>query len=355
MPNLEDWTHALRQLEHHTVAQAYPLVFANYAITRGFSEAQVLAHTGLTLQQLQEPSARIPAAQHGVIVMNLLNLFQSEHIAIDIGLQSSLTKAGMIGFGLMSCATLREAINLGIRFLPTKVPFYAIDTSEDEHGLVCHIAEAFPLAPVRKFAIENFMVEVWRLFESLFNPMGQRDERSGIELWFDWPEPTYYAAYASSLPVCRFNAPSNQIRTPARWLDMRLPTANEATARWVVEQCEQEMQGLGYSGDWLARVKNLMLCRDGHYPSVDDMAQHLHMSPRTFKRRLALHHTNYTALLGEIIQRDAGMLLESTRLSIDEIAQRLGYQDRANFTRAFKKLTGRTPTEHRQWMGKLKP
>jgi YesN/AraC family two-component response regulator len=35
---------------------------------------------------------------------------------------------------------------------------------------------------------------------------------------------------------------------------------------------------------------------------------------------------------------------------VDEIAQRVGYQDRANFTRAFKKLTGKTPSEYREWV-----
>jgi AraC-like DNA-binding protein len=340
----------LRLLEQTTVAQAYPLFFVNYAVQRGYSAEQILEHSGLTLAQLQVPNSRIAAAQHGIIVMNLLALFQSEHIAIDMGLQSSLTKAGMIGFGLMSCATLREAIELGIRFLPTKVPFYTIDTSEDERTFVCHIREAMPLEPVRKFAIENFVIEVWRLFESLFNPMGSAREASGIELWFDWPEPHYYASYASSLPKCRFNAAGNQIRVPTDWLDLPLPTANASTAQMVIQQCEQELIALGLGDNLSGRVKNLLICRSGRYPQLEDMAETLHMSVRTLKRKLQNEGRSFTDLLGEVIQRDACLLLESTKLNVDEIAQRVGYQDRANFTRAFKKLTGKTPSEYREWV-----
>lgn len=340
----------LRLLEQTTVAQAYPLSFVNYAIQRGFHANQILENSRLTLAQLQVPNSRISAAQHGVIVMNLLALFQSEHVAIDIGLQSSLTKAGMIGFGLMSCATLREAIELGIRFLPTKVPFYTIDTSEDAHLFTCHIREAMPLEPVRKFAIENFVIEVWRLFESLFDPTGNQREASGIELWFDWPEPPYYAAFASSLPKCRFNAAGNQIRIPAKWLDLPLPTANTATAQMVIQQCEQELKALGLGDSFSDRVKNLMICRDGQYPQLEDMAATLHMSVRTLKRKLQTEGRSFSTLLGEVIQRDACLLLETTRLNVDEVAQRVGYQDRANFTRAFKKLTGKTPSEHREWV-----
>lgn len=340
----------LRLLEQTTVAQAYPLFFVNYAVQRGFSVDQVLQNTGLSLQQLQVPNGRIAAAQHGLVVMNLLRLFQSEHIAIDMGLQSSLTKAGMIGFGLMSCASLREAIELGIRYLPTKVPFYTIDTSEDERLLICHVREAMPLEPVRKFAIENFVIEVWRLFESLFNPVSHTVDTSGIELWFDWPEPAYYASFASSLPKCRFGAAGNQIRIPSRWLDLPLPTANPTTAQMVIQQCEQELVALGLADSLSARVKNLLICREGGYPQLEDMANTLHMSARTLKRKLQAEGRSFSDLLGEVVQRDACLLLETTRLTVDEIANRVGYQDRANFSRAFKKLTGKTPSEFREWV-----
>ncbi len=349
MAELKELVH-LKRLETTTVAQAYPLFFVNYAMQRGFTADQVLQGTGLEMAQLQVPNGRISAAQHGAIVMNLLALFQSEHIAIDIGLQSSLTKAGMIGFGLMSCASLREALELGIRFLPTKVPFYTIDAIEDGRTVICHIREAMPLYPVRKFAIENFMVEAWRLFESLFDPTGQSRTNSSAELWFDWPEPDYYASFASSLPKCRFNASGNQIRMPAKWLDLPLPTANASTAQRVIQQCEQELIALGLGDNLSGRVKNLLICRDGHYPKLEDMADTLHMSVRTLKRKLQQEGRHFTDLLGEVIERDACLLLETTHLTVDEVAERVGYQDRANFSRAFKKLTGRTPSDYREWI-----
>ena len=83
------------------------------------------------------------------------------------------------------------------------------------------------------------------------------------------------------------------------------------------------------------------------------MAETLHMSVRTLKRKLQTEGRSFTDLLGEVIQRDACLLLETTRLTVDEIAQRVGYQDRANFTRAFKKLTGKTPSEYRDWVASL--
>ncbi|HEX4843161.1 MAG TPA: helix-turn-helix transcriptional regulator, partial [Limnobacter sp.] len=84
--------------------------------------------------------------------------------------------------------------------------------------------------------------------------------------------------------------------------------------------------------------------------SVDDVAQSLHVSPRTLKRKLQAEGKHFTELLGEVVQRDACLLLETSRLTVDEIAARVGYQDRANFTRAFKKRAGKTPSEYRLWI-----
>ncbi len=65
------------------------------------------------------------------------------------------------------------------------------------------------------------------------------------------------------------------------------------------------------------------------------------------KRKLAQYGATYSALLDEIRLRDALRLLEGTRLPVDEIAARIGYTDRANFTRAFKRWTGVAPSERR--------
>ncbi|KIX53342.1 AraC family transcriptional regulator, partial [Burkholderia pseudomallei] len=107
-----------RQLNKATVSSAYALFMLMLAEERGIADADLLAHTGVTRTKLEEPNARITPLQQAAIVFNLLGMTNDPSIAIEIGLRSSLTKSGLIGFGLMSCATLGEAIQLGIRYLP---------------------------------------------------------------------------------------------------------------------------------------------------------------------------------------------------------------------------------------------
>ena len=71
------------------------------------------------------------------------------------------------------------------------------------------------------------------------------------------------------------------------------------------------------------------------------------MSSRTLKRRLQQVGLGYQQLLDEARKRDAIKLIQNTHLTIEQIAQHLGYTDAANFTRAFKKWTGDTPSRYR--------
>jgi|AGTN01.3.fsa_nt_gi AraC-type DNA-binding domain-containing proteins len=46
--------------------------------------------------------------------------------------------------------------------------------------------------------------------------------------------------------------------------------------------------------------------------------------------------------------REAKSLLEDTGCNINQIAEKLGYQNTESFIRMFKKLTNNTPTQYRE-------
>ena len=86
--------------------------------------------------------------------------------------------------------------------------------------------------------------------------------------------------------------------------------------------------------------------REG-YPSLEDISQRLNMTTRTLRRKLDEEGTNFKVLLEEAKRRDAIQLLDDRNLEIQRVATLLGYQDPANFTRAFRQWTGQTPSQYR--------
>ena len=101
--------------------------------------------------------------------------------------------------------------------------------------------------------------------------------------------------------------------------------------------------------DELVADAQLEIARDlRSIPSVPDLARRLGVSARTLTRRF-----KYAAGLSigdYVLQRrldEAQALLRRTNLAITEVAFAVGLTDPSNFTRAFKKQIGLTPTRYR--------
>ncbi|MEV4315240.1 helix-turn-helix domain-containing protein [Actinocrispum sp. NPDC049592] len=83
--------------------------------------------------------------------------------------------------------------------------------------------------------------------------------------------------------------------------------------------------------------------------SVDDMAAHLNVSPRTLARRFADQlGTSPGAWLLSRRVTEARTLLEETDLPVDAIANRVGLSSAVNLRRRFRALVGTTPGAYRR-------
>jgi AraC-like DNA-binding protein len=80
---------------------------------------------------------------------------------------------------------------------------------------------------------------------------------------------------------------------------------------------------------------------------VDDVARSLGMSKRTLARMLSDEGVNFTEVLQQL-QRDLAVrYLDDPQLHISKIAWLLGFQEVSAFTHAFKRWTGKTPSQMR--------
>lgn len=82
-------------------------------------------------------------------------------------------------------------------------------------------------------------------------------------------------------------------------------------------------------------------------PTLAAIAREMHASARTVQRRLSDAGTTHTRLVDEVRRQLAMRYIESPLLSITETAFLLGYEDERSFRRAFKKWTGKSPTQAR--------
>jgi AraC-like DNA-binding protein len=84
----------------------------------------------------------------------------------------------------------------------------------------------------------------------------------------------------------------------------------------------------------------------GH-ATQESIAKALNLSPRTLQRKLKEEGTTYKQLLDTTRRELAAQYVKESHLSVNEITFLLGFSEPANFSRAFKRWTGVSPSQYR--------
>lgn len=329
---------------------SYALYLLSLMLERGHAATDVLAGTDLTEAELNTPNRRIEGQQYGRMLANALRITGDPALAYELGLRSQLTQHGFVGFGLMSSATLEEAVALGQRYLHARAPLFDSHIEYQDDWVIVELTEAVSLGVLKSFTCDIVLVELCCLFNRLLSGQPSPGQWRS-EICVPYPEPAHYAAWRDRLPKFHFSQPSMQIRFPRQLLAHRIATANPATAQLAIAQCEQELADLAAANakdPWVAEILKRLIPRNGRYERLSELAEQLHLSERTLKRRLQEAGTSYQRLLDQARQQQAEAMLSRDDASIARIAEALGYQDPANFTRAFRQWTGVSPTAYRR-------
>lgn len=98
----------------------------------------------------------------------------------------------------------------------------------------------------------------------------------------------------------------------------------------------------------IARAFAEMAARPAASHTVQSLSQYVGLSRSAFMARFtAAFDQAPMAVLRQLRLRHAAVLLSSNTLTIDQIAYGVGYKSRSSFSRAFRKMYGRDPSDYR--------
>jgi len=193
--------------------------------------------------------------------------------------------------------------------------------------------------------LQEYLLLIWHRFPSWL--IGKLIPLKYIH--FDYEEPKHKAEYKLMYPCeAKFNQPktclifdANLLQTPVIQSPKTLKRfLRRAHLEWFVRQAYYQV--------YTQRVVNYFnQSKTFSATSMDDLANNLHLTTRTLRRKLREEGTTFQELKDNVRRDEAIHLLSQPSLAISQISEQLGYSEPTAFTRAFKDWMGVSPKVYR--------
>jgi AraC-like DNA-binding protein len=312
-------------------------VTARYGVTSG----ELMQGMGFEGRDLTRPDERISIEDAAAIAERAFTLTGEPALAWLLGLQLRISAYGYVGFAAMVASTLGEAISLVAHFTPTRTNAVGMRLVREPETAAVVIEELAPLGGAREMIVVSLMESTRQIGRAITG------EALRGRLEVAAPQPAYYERIRDAFPDVHFGCDENRLVFDAAMLDLRLVLGDPSALHLAMENCERELLQVRDAHPIAARVRAVLARRGGLSATLEGVAATLGTSTRTVKRRLASEGTAFSTLLDEARREEGLRLVASSSLSLEAIAERLGYANLASFHRAYKRWTGKAPSADR--------
>lgn len=308
---------------------------------QGHSEEEILDGTRLSWGELHGGNLFLSFEQVRRLILRALSVSQCPWLGLQVGQSTQVATHGALGYAGMAANNVGEVMLLMQRFTDVRVRLAHFDVDTHE-GLALVLHETLSSPDVREYLVAHFTAGMLTLLEAI---TGQ-DIRKQITIHWPFEAPPWAEHYRTFCAQSEFGAAQLRIVMPPDFLNCPGLAPDPDAYRVALRDCERQLaqQQKGTVG---TRIQQRLLNCEADYPSLEQMAVQEHVSPRTLIRHLREEGTTYQDLLDGVREELACWMLVNTSLSVEAIAERLGYQDTSNFSRTFRRWLGVTPRDFR--------
>jgi len=312
--------------------------------SEGLDAAAMLAEAGIDVKALEAPGARVGTEKLCLLWEIAVQRSGNPAISLAQHHRPRPKSFDVVGYTMMSCANLRDALERLSRYL--RILSDALTLTRSEGGGVYRLT--FEMSGGRREVPRQRMEYILVTLVNFCRWIAGRDVNPR-SVAIPYPAPKDVTPYRDAFccPV-GFDAAVASLAFSSEDVGEPLPTSNPALAdlheRFAGEYLEHfDRDQTSY------RVRELIVRRlpDGE-PRRDQIARQLGMSERTLQRRLEEERSSFAVVIDETRRELAEQYLSRLKLSLGEAAYLLGFADQSSFFRACKRWFGVPPGQYRR-------
>ncbi len=341
--------HAPTQWLKPAIHPAYGRLLCGHVRNKGVDIESLFKGNSLTWLELQQQQGFISYSQFQHLLDSAINATQCPWLGLEIGSMVQVSVHGPLGYGALSAPTVKKAFIIVGKALATRITCYRFQLSYDNDQAIITLIEEFDPHSLREFIDVILLGSFLDLLEKTLGYICQ-----GIEVSLPFTPPSWHDLYYEKYNKIKVSFDSDMFKIvfPCHILSEPCLTADDFSYRNALRECDQLLASQLFNKNLSAKILNTLFdavkSDDVKFPSLDEMAQSYNMSTRTLMRKLKNEHSSYQNLVDEVRKEIACWYLQHTTLSIDIIADKLGFQDNSNLSRVFKRWQICTPSEFRE-------
>lgn len=334
-----------------TVAAQLVRLVTGYAASCGLPVERLLAEIGQTPETMGDAESRLPFLDFSHLCESAAQQLGDPFFGLHAGEQVKPGHLGVLGFALMSCATLGEALERTRRYSAVVMDVCRNELSLRDGECVRYWrSQLVSREPVGRLQ-DDLNMAVW---VTLVRWAAGRSDFAPNWVAFQHAQPSDVSEYARVFRCpMRFCAEESALAFPPVLLDLPLPQSNPSARRMMDALCERLVQRLGKRNEpaWVGEVRSAVLAsfeRGG--PKLCEVARAVGKEEAELVDLLTRCGLSFRGMVNDLRRELALAYVADRSLSLVDITFLLGFSEQSAFQRAFKRWAGKTPGEYRNEM-----
>jgi AraC-like DNA-binding protein len=311
----------------------------------GVDPADVLREAGIAPETFADPDNLITYRARGRLMACAVNRTGCEHFGLLVGQRMNLPSLGLVGL----LATSNRDVGTALRSIVSYLHLHsrgAVMALEVDHSLAMLTYDAYqPNVEGTSQTGSGAVAMMVNVMRTLCGP-----DFLPIEARFSCRAPTDVRPFRKFFRVpLRFDAERFALVFTSDWLGRQVRGSDPEWERLLQKQIDalEARHGAEFPETVRSVLRSALLTGRG---SHEQIAQLFSMHSRTLSRRLAEYDTGFQKLVDETRFEIARQMLEDTELSVEQIAEALGYTGASAFARAFRRWSDMAPATWRSRM-----